>query len=389
FGQEARESARFDRASERGFAAAMRRNRTRSLLTALAIAAIFGANLYGLYAGVAAVLDGRLSAGTLGQIALLIGIIASSAAVLAEVWGDLLRAAGASERLLELLQPPAGDGTAEQSPGSTPLPASPSGSSPPSSRQPTPSPSPPRALGIVFDDVVFRYPSRPDAAALDRLSFDVAPGSTVALVGASGAGKTTVFQVLQRFYPLESGRILLDGEPIDRLPLAALRSRIAIVPQEPVIFSGTAADNIRYAVPDASDQAVAAAAREAFADEFIRALPDGYQSHLGERGVRLSGGQRQRIAIARAILANRPILLLDEATSALDAQSERVVQQALDAARSNRTTLIIAHRLATVLSADRILVLEAGRIVDAGSHAELLAHDGVYARIARLQFHAN
>ncbi|HZH08475.1 MAG TPA: ATP-binding cassette domain-containing protein, partial [Lautropia sp.] len=378
FGQESRESRRFDEASEATFRTAIRRTRMRSLLTGLAIAAVFGANLYGLYVGVQAVMDGRLSAGTLGQIALLIAIIASSAAVLAEVWGDLLRAAGASERLLELLHAPgeaSDDADGEES------------ASPPAGKRAVPGTSP--ALPVVFDNVSFAYPSRPTPPAISGLSFEVPAGSTVAIVGSSGAGKSTLFQLLQRFHELDGGRILIDGQPIDQLPLARLRSLISVVPQDPVIFSGSAADNIRYAAPEAGHERVVTAARLAFADDFIRALPDGYDTFLGERGVRLSGGQRQRLAIARAILADRPILLLDEATSALDSQSESMVQQALDAARSNRTTLVVAHRLATVRSADRIVVMETGRLVESGTHRELVALDGTYAKLAAMQFFAN
>jgi len=375
FGQEARESRRFDEASEVAFRTAIRRTRSRSMLTALAIAAVFGANLYGLYVGVQAVMDGRLSAGTLGQIALLIAIIASSAAVLAEVWGDLLRAAGATERLLELLHAPGDPPQGDADTGDAP-----SGQSSSGRRS---------AVSIAFDAVAFAYPSRPHPAAISQLSFEVAAGTTVAVVGSSGAGKTTLFQLLERFYDIDHGRILIDGRSIHQMSLMQLRGCISLVPQDPVIFSGSAADNIRYAKPAADDEAVASAARLAFADEFIRALPDGYDTFLGERGVRLSGGQRQRLAIARAILADRPILLLDEATSSLDAQSERMVQRALDAARSNRTTLVIAHRLATVQSADRILVMEAGRLVESGSHQELLALNGIYAKLAAMQFFAD
>jgi ATP-binding cassette subfamily B protein len=306
-----------------------------------------------------------MTAGALSQTALYIGLIASSAAVLAEVWGDLLRAAGATERLMELLD--------TRSPIAEPA-------------APRPLPHADAGVELRFDAVRFAYPSRPDIDVLRGLAFTVERGRTVALVGPSGAGKTTVFQLLQRFYDVSGGSIALDGVDLREAALADLRARIALVPQEPVIFSGTLLENIRYGRANATDDEVRAAAAAAFVDEFVARLPDGYATQVGERGVRLSGGQRQRIAIARAMLKNAPLLLLDEATSALDAASERAVQAALERAMHGRTTLVIAHRLATVQRADRILVLDQGRLVDAGTHAELIARGGLYAQLAALQF---
>ena len=363
--QEAAEAARFSTANERAFATSLRRTQTRSALTAFLIIGVFGALLYGLYGGVLAVFAGRMSAGQLSQTVLYVLVVAGSVAVLAEVWGELLRAAGATERLMELL--------ATRSPIADPA-------------QPLALPQRSGGLQIVFAGVDFAYPSRPQQAVLRGLACTLESGRNVALVGPSGAGKTTVFQLLQRFYDVDRGAILIDGIDLRRVPLADLRSRIAVVPQDAVIFSGSIADNIRYGKPAASERELRAAAAAAFVDEFVERLPDGYQTFVGERGLRLSGGQRQRIAIARAILKDAPLLLLDEATSNLDAAGERIVQAALSAAMSGRTTIVIAHRLATVQSADLILVLDHGHLAEVGTHAELIAAGGLYARLAALQF---
>ena len=363
--QEAREAQRFDVSTENAFDTAVKRTRMRAVLVAFIITATFGALLWGLYQGTQAVANGQISAGHLGQTVVYVIILVSSVAVLSEVYGDMLRAAGATERLMELLN--------LSSPITSPA-------------RPVPLAATRGGSSVALRDVTFRYPSRPQHATLSHFDLDVAPGETVALVGPSGAGKSTVFQLLLRFYDVASGEVRVDGVPVRRVALHDLRERIGIVPQDSVIFSADAIENIRYGRPAASDAEVVAAAQAAFAHDFITDLPDGYRTFLGERGVRLSGGQRQRISIARAILKNPPLLLLDEATSALDAESERMVQAALESAMRDRTTLVIAHRLATVQRADRIVVMEAGQIVETGTHTQLVAAGGLYARLAALQF---
>ena len=364
FAQEDRAAETFGMATERAFRAARRRISRRAVMTTAVIFIVFSAVGFLLWMGGHDVITGRISAGDLSAFIFYAVLVAGSGGAISETIGDLQRAAGAAERLAELL--------AER-----PTIAEPA--------HPVALPQP--VTGAVrFSDVSFRYPARPDALALDGFALDVAAGETVAIVGPSGAGKTTVFQLLLRFYDPQQGSIRLDGIDIRELALRDLRRATALVPQEPVLFSATVADNIRYGRPDASDAEVRAAADTASALGFVEALPQGFDTHLGTRGVRLSGGQRQRIAIARAVLCDPVLLLLDEATSALDAESELAVQQALDRLMHKRTTLVIAHRLATVQKADRIVVLDHGRVVDIGPHADLVRRDGLYARLADLQF---
>ncbi len=365
YAAEGREAERFNQSSTKAFNVAIRRSLARTVLVAFIIIATSVALLWGLYQGTQAVMRGDITAGHLGQTVVYVIILASASAVLGETYGDLLRAAGATERLMELLD--------SASPIRSPA-------------NPTPAPLIEAGSAVEFDAVSFNYPSRPLQSALGNFSMRVTPGETVAIVGPSGAGKSTVFQLLLRFYDPQSGRIALDGVATRDMALSELRQRVGIVPQDAVIFSSSALENIRYGKPDATDDEVKAAATAAFADEFIQRLPEGYDTFLGERGVRLSGGQRQRIAIGRAMLKNSPLLLLDEATSALDAESERMVQAALESAMKGRTTLVVAHRLATVQQADRILVLDHGQLVEQGTHTELVARGGVYARLAALQF---
>ncbi|MBS0502513.1 MAG: ATP-binding cassette domain-containing protein [Proteobacteria bacterium] len=364
FGQEEREKTRFGGAVEATFSVAKRRIFVRAIMTAIVIALIFGSITLVLKEGVADVAAGRLSGGSIAAFVLTGGLVAGAFGSLTEVYGDLLRGAGAAGRLAELLQ--------ERPEIIAPV-------------HPVPLPVPPQGR-LTFDHVIFHYPTRPDTSALHDFSLDIAPGETVAVVGPSGAGKSTLLQLAQRFYDPQSGAVKLDGVDLREADPAAVRARLAMVPQETVIFASSARDNLRYGRWDASDDELWTAARAANAESFLRALPQGLDTFMGEGGARLSGGQKQRLAIARAILRDAPILLLDEATSALDAESERLVQDALERLMENRTTIVIAHRLATVRAADRIIVMDEGKIVEAGTHDTLTAAGGLYARLARLQF---
>jgi ATP-binding cassette subfamily B protein len=364
FTQEKAASARFGKAVERSFAAANARTKSRAGLTAIAIFLVFASVVGVLWYGAQDVLAGTMTGGRLSQFVLYALLAAASMGELSEVWGEISQAAGAAERLSELLE--------VQSEIKSPA-------------HPRALPEPPRGE-IAFANVSFSYPLRPETKALDRVSFRVSKGERVALVGPSGAGKTTIFALLLRFYEAELGKVEVDGVPVNEADLAALRRRFALVPQETALFADTIAANIAYGAERASEAEIEAAAKAAFAHDFIMALPQGYATILGEGGVTLSAGQRQRIAIARAVLRNAPILLLDEATSALDSESETLVQRALDKVMEGRTTLVIAHRLATVISADRILVLDHGRLVEEGTHQSLIDKSGIYKRLADLQF---
>jgi ATP-binding cassette subfamily B protein len=364
FNQEASEAQNFQRAVEATFDTAKRRIMLRATMTALFITIVFGAITALMWDGALSVASGRISGGTIAAIVVVGVMVSGSFAALSEVYADLLRGAGAASRLNELLN--------EQPEIRAP-------------ENPQPLPVPPRG-SLAFQNVTFRYPTRPEVAAVKDFTLTVEPGETVAIVGPSGAGKSTLFQLAERFYDPQAGTVRIDGVPLTSADPAEVRRRIAFVPQEAVLFAANARDNLRYGQWEASDEAIWEAARAANAETFLRALPDGLDTFLGEGGARLSGGQRQRVAIARALLRDAPVLLLDEATSALDAESERLVQQALERLMEDRTTLVIAHRLATVRSADRIVVMEDGRIVEQGTHADLTAGGGLYARLASLQF---
>jgi ATP-binding cassette subfamily B protein len=364
FNQQDREATRFADAVGRVFATAKRRILVRALMTAIVIFLIFGSITMVIWEGATQVATGHMTGGTIAAFVLYGGLLAGAFGNLSEVYGDLLRAAGASERLSELL-----DAQPDIRPPANPVKL----------------PEPPRGE-LVFDKVVFRYPTRQDVSALDDFSLSVRSRERLAMVGPSGAGKTTIFQLAERFYDPQGGRVLLDGVNLKNADPADVRQRIALVPQETVMFAASARDNLKYGNWNATEDQIWQAARDAHAEEFLRALPDGLDTYLGEGGARLSGGQRQRIAIARALLRDAPLLLLDEATSALDAESERLVQEALDRLMADRTTIVIAHRLATVRAADRIVVMDRGRIVEEGTHAALTRREGLYARLARLQF---
>jgi ATP-binding cassette subfamily B protein len=365
FGQQQREAERFTAATEAVFSTARKRIALRAVMTFIVIALLFSAITFVIWQGAVDVAAGAITGGTIAAFVLYGGLLAGAFGALSEVYGDLLRAAGASERLEELLRAEP-DIKAPADPVPLPLPAE---------------------GRLAFDHVSFRYPTRQDTSALDDFSLEVRPKERLAVVGPSGAGKTTIFQLAQRFYDPQGGRVLLDGVDLKDADPADVRQRIAMVPQEVVIFAASARDNLRYGNWDASEDEIWQAARDANAETFLRALPEGLDTFMGEGGARLSGGQRQRIAIARALLRrDAPLLLLDEATSALDAESERLVQDALDHLMENRTTIVIAHRLATVRAADRIIVMDHGRIVEEGDHASLTAQGGLYARLARLQF---
>ncbi len=354
----------FSEMTETSYEVSKRRIQTRAWLTVIVIFLVFSGVVGVLWIGANDVRFGSMSEGALVQFVIYAVMVAGSVAALSEIWSELQRAAGATERLVELLQ--ADDSVRDPVQAQTL--------------------AEPVRGELTFDNVSFTYPSRPDTSALDQVNLTIQPGETVAFVGPSGAGKTTIIQMIQRFYDPQSGEVRLDGVPLTALMRDAFRRHIALVPQDPLIFAATARDNIRFGRPDATDAEVEAAAKAAAAHEFIMNLPEGYDAYVGERGVMLSGGQKQRIAIARAILRDAPVLLLDEATSALDAESERLVQAAFDDLSRDRTTIVVAHRLATVKKADRIVVMEQGRIVAVGSHESLVAEGGLYARLARLQF---
>lgn len=364
FAAEQLEVDRFSQAIDMSFTTAVRRIRVRALMTTVATVSVFGALIFVLWLGAQAVLEGDITGGELGQFVLYAMFVGFSAGALSEVWGEIQRAAGAMERLTELL---------EMRPAIR------------APEQPVPMPHP-ASGSVAFEQVSFSYPSRPNELAINNFSLTIEPGEHVAFVGPSGAGKSTVYQLLLRFYDPQKGHLLVDGVDINLADPQDVRGVMALVPQECVIFGESATENIRFGRPDATDEQVRAAAIAASADGFISNLPEGYETFLGEKGARLSGGQKQRIAIARAILADPAILLLDEATSALDAESERLVQEALDKLQENRTTLVIAHRLATVLKADKIVVLDAGAILDVGRHEELVTRNAVYAQMVKLQF---